>query len=78
MYSLFVREMKRHGLEDGPQLQCKCSWRKDIKTLEQGKVKGFEVSKDQIPGEGCYANPQSQAIYNKHTMTKCHKAVLSA
>ena len=34
------------------------------KVLEQQRrVKGFEASQDQILGEGCYADPQSQAIY---------------
>ena len=44
----------------------------------QGRVKGFEASHDQILGKSCYADPQSQAIYNEHILSLCHTAALNA
>ena len=53
-------------LDDGPQLLWKYYFRKEAKILEhQGKAKGLETSQDQILGEGTYADPQAQALYNE-------------
>ena len=66
-------------LEDRMQLQWKCFWREEAKALEQqGRVKGSEASQDKILGEGHYADPQSQAIYNEHILSLCHTAALNA
>ena len=51
-------------LEVGLQLQWKCYWREEAKALEkQERIKGFEAFQDQILGNGCYADPQSQAFF---------------
>ena len=66
-------------LEDGMQLQWKCYLREEAKALEyQGRVKGFEATQGQILGEGHYADPQSQAIYNEHILSLCHTTALNA
>ena len=42
------------------------------------KVKlGFEVSQNQILGEGHYADMDSQAIFNEHTLSLCHTTALT-
>ena len=47
-------------------------------TFSQGRVRSFETSQDQILGEGHYADPDSQAIYNEHILSLCHTANLNA
>ena len=45
-------------LDNGPQLLWKYYWREETKILEQrGKAKGFEMSQNQILGEGHYSDP---------------------
>ena len=66
-------------LDDRPQLRFKCYFREEAKILEQqGKAKGLETSQDQILGEGTYADPQAQALYNEQILSLCHKAALNA
>ena len=48
------------------------------KILEQGKAKGFEVSQDQILGEGTYADTHDQKFYDEHILSLSHTAVLNA
>ena len=40
--------------------------------------KKLTLPKDQILGKGCYANPQSQALYNEHDLSLSHKEALNA
>ena len=50
-----------------------------VKALEQqGRVRSFKASQDQILGEGCYADPDSQAICNEHILSLCHTEALNA
>ena len=66
-------------LEDGPQILWKCYWWEEARILEQqGKAKGFEAPQDQILGEGAYADPQGQALYNEDILSLCHTEVLNA
>lgn len=59
-------------LEIGSQLQQKSYWREEAKALEhQGRVKGFETSKDQILGEHRYADADTQITYNEHILSLC-------
>ena len=56
----------------------KCYFREEAKILEQqGKAKGLETSQDQILGEGTYADPQAQALYNEQILSLCHTATLN-
>ena len=45
---------------------------------EQGKAKVLETSQDQILGEGTYADPQPQALYNEQILFLCHKEAFNA
>ena len=45
---------------------------------QQGKVKGLDISQDQILGEGLYSDPQDQALYDDHTLSLCSTAPLKA
>ena len=57
----------------------KCYYKEEAKILEQqGKAKGLETSQGQILGEGTYADPQIQALYNEQILFLCHKAALNA
>ena len=38
----------------------------------------MEISKDQLLGEGHYANVERQSLYNGHTLSLCHTAALNA
>lgn len=42
------------------------------------KKGGYEVSQDQILGEGHYADINSQATNNEHIVSLCHTATLNA
>ena len=43
--------------------------REETKALEhQGRARGIEASQDEILGEGCYTDSDSQDIYNKHIL----------
>ena len=49
------------------------------KALEQqGRVRSFKASQDQILGECRYADPDSQAIYNEHILSLCRTEALNA
>ena len=56
----------------------KCYFREEAKILkQQEKEKGLETSQDQILGEGTYADPQTQALYDEQILSLCHKAALN-
>ena len=38
----------------------------------------MSLPKDQILSKGCYADPQSQALYNEHNLSLCHTEALNA
>ena len=65
-------------LENGFQLLWKFYWRKEEKILEQqGKVKGLEISQEQILGDVHYSDPQNQSLYDEHTLSLCSTAALN-
>ncbi|KAL6085757.1 hypothetical protein STEG23_032269 [Scotinomys teguina] len=66
-------------LEYSQQLQWKSWLREEARNLEQqGKLRGFEISQDQILGEGHFANRNIQATYDEHTISLCCTAALNA
>ncbi|XP_052576061.1 limb region 1 protein homolog isoform X1 [Peromyscus californicus insignis] len=66
-------------LEYSQQLQWKSWLREEAKNLEQqGKIRGFVISQDQILGEGCFADRNVQATYDEHTISLCRTAALNA
>ena len=53
--------------------------KEEAKSLEQqGKVKGFETSKEQILSEGHNSDPQEQTHYDECTLSLCSTAALNA
>ena len=65
-------------LDDGPQLIWKCYFREEANILKRQEIeKGLETSQDQILGEGTYADPQTQALYDEQILSLCHKAALN-
>ena len=66
-------------LGGGPQFMFICYFREEAKILEQQeKSKGLESFQDQTLGEGTYADPQAQTLYNEQILSLCHKAALNA
>ncbi|KAL6085349.1 hypothetical protein STEG23_022272 [Scotinomys teguina] len=66
-------------LEYSQQLQWKSCLREEARNLEQqGKLRGFEISQDQILGEGHFADRNIQATYDEHTISLCRTAALNA
>ncbi|KAL6088532.1 hypothetical protein STEG23_005682 [Scotinomys teguina] len=66
-------------LEYSQQLQWKSWLREEARNLEQqGKLRGFEISQDQILGEGHFANRNIQATYDEHRISLCRTAALNA
>ena len=66
-------------LEYSQQLQWKSWLREEARNLEQqGKIRGFQVSQDQILGEGEFADKNVQAFYDEHTISLCRTAALNA
>ncbi|KAL6066104.1 hypothetical protein STEG23_017586 [Scotinomys teguina] len=66
-------------LEYSQQLQWKSWLREEARNLEQqGKLRGFEISQDQILGEGHFADRNIQATYDEHTISLCRTAALNA
>ena len=60
-------------------MQWKNWYREEARILEQqGKIRGFFISQDQILGEGMFANVKAQSTYNKHTLLLCRTAALNA
>ncbi|KAL6080886.1 hypothetical protein STEG23_003438 [Scotinomys teguina] len=57
-------------LEYSQQLQWKSWLREEARNLEQqGKLRGFEISQDQILGEGHFADRNIQATCDEHTIS---------
>ncbi|KAL6036463.1 hypothetical protein STEG23_034174, partial [Scotinomys teguina] len=66
-------------LEYSQQLQWKSWLREEARNLEQqDKLRGFEISQDQILGEGHFADRNIQATYDEHTISLCRTAALNA
>ncbi|KAL6091286.1 hypothetical protein STEG23_008144 [Scotinomys teguina] len=66
-------------LEYNQQLKWKSLLREEARNLEQqGKLRGFEISQDQILGEGHFADRNIQATYDEHTISLCRTAALNA
>lgn len=66
-------------LEYSQQLQWKSWLKEEARNLEQqGKLRGFQVSQDQILGEGEFADKNVQASYDEHTISLCRTAALNA
>lgn len=67
-------------MEAGLQLQWNIWWRAEVRAIEQqqGRVRGYEISQDQILGEGCYAEVEKQITFDDHTLALCCTAALNA
>ena len=67
-------------LEYSAQLEWKSWLKEETNTLEQqGKVRSYEISQDQILGTGHYGDVNSQATFSEHTLyLLCHTVVLNA
>ena len=66
-------------LEYSAQLEWKSWLKEEISTHEQqGKVRSYEISQDQIPGTGHYADVNIQATFSEHIPSLCHTAALNA
>lgn len=60
--------MAKAVLESDQQLQWSIWFRDGDKNIEYwSKVRGMEISKIQIPGEGNYAIVERQSVYDSHT-----------
>ena len=65
-------------LEASPQLQCLSWWREEAADTEQGsQTRGVKRVKDQLPGEGQYANLQRQTQLDA-TVVPCSLVALRA
>ena len=66
-------------LENSSQLEWTALWRQEAKALEpQGLKICYKAPQDKILGEGLYADPETQAAYNKHILPLCSTAPLNA
>lgn len=62
--------------EPASQIEWQALWREETKVLElQGQNKGYKSPQNKILGDGLYADAETQAAYDEHILSLCHRAL---